>query len=78
MLDVQRRVLSCMERLAKEREGKALVIVSHADVIKAAVCHVMGMPVDGWSRFDIDPASITTVVAGDWGAKLLRLNEAAV
>lgn len=24
-----------------------------------------------------DPASIATVVSGDWGSKLIRLNEAA-
>lgn len=75
MLDVQRRVLACMKRLAHGHERKAFALVSHADVIKAVVCHVLGMPIDGWSRFEIDPASITTVVAGDWGAKLLRLNE---
>jgi broad specificity phosphatase PhoE len=75
MLDVQSRVLSCMERLAKDHHGEALVLVSHADVIKAAVCHCLGLPLDGCFRFDVAPASITTIVTGDWGAKLIGLNE---
>ncbi|GGE37198.1 phosphoglycerate mutase [Agaricicola taiwanensis] len=75
MLDVQRRVLSLMEELAVRHDEGAIVLVSHADVIKTAVSHVLGMPIDAWPRFDISPASITTVVSGTWGAKLLTLNE---
>src|SRR5699024_4059217 len=59
----------------RKHRDQAVVLVSHADVIKSAVCHVLGLPVDSCFRFDIDPASITVVVAGDWGTKLLRLNE---
>ena len=75
MAHVERRVLGLISELAASWRGKALVLVSHADVIKAAVCHFLGMPIEGWMRFDIGPASITTVVTGDWGAKLIGLNE---
>lgn len=75
MLDVQRRVLALMERLARQQDGRWLALVSHADVIKAAVLHHLGMAVDAWPRFDIAPASITRLAVGDWGAKLLGLNE---
>ncbi len=67
--------ISLLEQLLPRWRGKALVLVSHADVIKAAVCHFLGMPIESWTRFDIGPASITTVVTGDWGAKLIGLNE---
>jgi probable phosphoglycerate mutase len=53
------------------------VLVTHADVIKSAVCHVLGLPADCCFRFEIDPASVTVIAAGDWGAKLIRLNEGA-
>ena len=76
MLDVQRRVVGLMDRLSAGADGKRLVLVSHADVIKAAVSHVLGLPIDAWPRFDIAPASITTVMMGDWGAKVVTLNEA--
>ncbi|MCF6114355.1 histidine phosphatase family protein [Mesorhizobium muleiense] len=77
MLDVQQRVVSLMQQLRKWYQNQSVALVSHADVIKAAVCNVLGLPLGDCFRFDIDPASITTVVSGDWGSKLIRLNEAA-
>jgi probable phosphoglycerate mutase len=76
MLDVQQRIVSLMTAV-RERHHQCVALVSHADVIKAAVCKVLGLPVGDRFRFDIDPASITTIVLGDWGSKLLRMNEAA-
>lgn len=75
MLDVQRRVLQLIEELGARHAGGAVVLISHGDVVKAVVTHVLGLPIDAWPRFDIDPASLTTIVVGDWGAKLLTLNE---
>lgn len=75
MDQVQSRVCRCLHDLARRHREQAVVLVSHADIIKSAVCHVLGLPVDSCFRFDIDPASITIVVAGDWGTKLIRLNE---
>jgi broad specificity phosphatase PhoE len=76
MIDVEGRAMGVIERLAAQYAGAALALVSHSEVIKAIVSHVLGLPIDAWMRFDIGPASITTVVTGDWGAKLLTLNEA--
>lgn len=75
MESVRRRICGCMADLSKRHAGSAVVLVSHADVIKSAVCHVLGLPADSCFRFDVEPASITVVVTGDWGAKLIRLNE---
>ena len=75
MLDVQRRVLELIATLAAGDGGGRFVLVSHADVIKAAVSHVLGLPIDAWPRFDIAPASVTSIAAGQWGAKVLTLNE---
>jgi broad specificity phosphatase PhoE len=76
MHHVQHRVVSLMDQARQRHGNQCVALVSHADVIKAAVCKVLGLPVGECFRFDIDPASITTIVAGDWGAKLIRLNEA--
>jgi broad specificity phosphatase PhoE len=78
MLDVQTRILRLIERLGLRHADGRLVLVSHADVIKTAVIHVLGMPLDAWQRFEISPASITTIIIGDWGAKVLSLNEVVV
>jgi broad specificity phosphatase PhoE len=75
MLDVQSRAMGVVERLMEAYAGAALVLVSHGDVIKSIVSHVLGLPIDAWPRLEISPASISTFVAGDWGATLLTLNE---
>lgn len=75
MLDVQARVVRLIDTLSRGTGDGRVALVSHADVIKAAVSHVLGLPIDAWPRFDVAPASITTLVIGDWGAKLITLNE---
>ena len=77
MLEVQTRVVSALEQLRRKHPGQSLAMVSHSDVIKAALLYYLAMPIDAYSRFDIDPASISTVVVSDWGPKVIRLNEAA-
>ncbi|MBS3647555.1 histidine phosphatase family protein [Pseudaminobacter sp. 19-2017] len=77
MADVQARALDFVWQLTRTNRGEAVAVVSHSDVIKAIVCHVLGLPIAHCFRFDIDPASVTTIVIGDWGAKLLRMNQTA-
>ena len=75
MLEVQARVVGLMEWVRGAHPDQAVVLVSHGDVIKAALLYCLGMPIDGYRLFDISPASISTLVIGDWGAKVLSLNE---
>jgi probable phosphoglycerate mutase len=75
MLEAQARIVAAMERLRESHRGRCLVLVSHADVIKAALLYHLGLPIDAYARFDIEPASISTLAVGDWGAKVIRLNE---
>lgn len=75
MRAVQDRVASCLQGWREEHRGAAVVGVSHADVVKALVCRVLDLSLDRYDRFDVDPASITTVVVWEGGGKLLTLNE---
>ncbi|SHO66409.1 probable phosphoglycerate mutase [Pseudoxanthobacter soli DSM 19599] len=75
MDDVGRRVLGRMDALRRRHDGETVVLVTHADVIKAVVCHTLGLPADRCFRFEIDPASITVVADDGQGARLIRLNE---
>lgn len=72
---VQKRVCACMRALSPRYAGQSVVLVSHADVIKCAVCGALGLPLDGLFRFDIDPASVSVMVLAGEHAKLIRLNE---
>jgi broad specificity phosphatase PhoE len=75
MLEAQARIVGAMERLGRAYPDRAVVLVSHGDVIKAALLYHLGLPIDSFARFDIDAASISTVVVGGWGSKVVRLNE---
>jgi broad specificity phosphatase PhoE len=48
--------------------------VSHADVIKAALAAVLGLTLDAHDRFDIAPASLSTLVLWEGGGKVVGLN----
>ena len=75
MLQAQGRIVEAMEELRRTYPDRAVVLVSHSDVIKAALLYHLGLPIDAYRRFDVDPASVSTLVVGDWGSRLLRLNE---
>jgi broad specificity phosphatase PhoE len=72
--EAQMRAVRGLEALRARFLDAAVAIVSHSDVIKALAAHVLGLNLDFYHRFEVDPASVTTLVLGDWGAKLLRLN----
>ncbi len=75
MEEAQTRVVTHLAAVAREREGRTVVLVTHADVIRAAVCHVLELELGAFWRFDVDPASATTLEWHGWGARLVRLNE---
>ena len=75
MAEAQARIVALLDRVATGDDGRTVAIVSHADMIRGAVAHVLGLPLDNLLRFDIGPASVTRIVWGDWGARLLSLNE---
>ncbi|WP_114943942.1 histidine phosphatase family protein [Microvirga calopogonii] len=75
MLEVQGRIVGAMERMRGRYVDCSIVLVSHSDVIKAALLFYLGMPIDAYARIEVEPASVSTLVVGEWGSKLLRLNE---
>jgi probable phosphoglycerate mutase len=77
MLEVQARVVAHMQALRARFPDGTVVLVSHADVIKAALAYCLGLSLDSLQRFEIAPASLSSVVIGDWGAKIMSLNEVA-
>lgn len=75
MADAQARAWRHVERTALAAPGRTIAMVSHCDIIRAVVAQVLGLSLDHYGRFDIDPASVTRLAVGDWGAKVLSLNE---
>jgi probable phosphoglycerate mutase len=77
MLEAQGRIVRHLEILRETHAGRAVALVTHGDLIKAALAHHLGLSLDGWNRFDVSPASVSTLELGDWGSKVISLNEAA-
>lgn len=71
ILAAQQRVVEATERLAVAHAGETIVLVSHADVIKAAIAHHLGMGLDLFQRLVISPASSSLLVLPDGGAPAL-------
>jgi broad specificity phosphatase PhoE len=77
MAGAQARAWSCVREVAARFPGETVALVSHADVLKAVIAQVIGLSLDRLLTFDVDPASISQLVIGDWGARLVSLNERA-
>jgi probable phosphoglycerate mutase len=48
---------------------------THADSIKLAVAHYLGLPLDLFQRLAVEPASVTALHVGRERVALLRLND---
>jgi broad specificity phosphatase PhoE len=75
MGEAQARVMAHLRATAAAHGDRAIAAVTHADLVKAAVAAVMGVPLDNLGTFDIAPASVTRIVLGPWGGRVLALNE---
>lgn len=75
MLDVQLRVSRWLEITRRSHVEERVVAVSHGDVIKATIAFVIGLSIDHHDRLEIDPGSISSIEAGDWGLKVRFVNE---
>jgi probable phosphoglycerate mutase len=64
MLETQARIIRGLHRIADSHPGQTVAAFSHADAIKAALMHFLGIPLDFHLRLEILPASITIVEFG--------------
>ena len=78
MIAAQVRVVGHLERIGRKLgEGQA-ILVSHCDVIRAALLHVLARPVDAWSEIEVAPASVSTIVTGSRGLSISAINQRRV
>lgn len=75
MLEAQARIVTMIEELCRRHPDRSIVLVSHGDMIKGALLFYLGLSFDACSRIEIDPASISIIVRGNWGSKILVINE---
>jgi broad specificity phosphatase PhoE len=76
MQELQRRVVNHLDLIRHCDPDGRVVAVTHAEPIRAAVLHCLGMPLDEFARIEIAPAAVSTLAAGADGFRLVGLNEA--
>lgn len=72
--EMQSRMTTTVARLAAHHPGGTIVLVSHADPIKAAVAAALGSHLDLFQRIVISPCSVTTIAYGRLGPTVLTVN----
>ena len=72
--EMQQRMVAAIDRLRAAHPGGSIVLVSHADPIKAAVAHALGTHLDLFQRIVISPCSVTAITFGESGPTVLSVN----
>ena len=75
MLEAQARIVVELARLRALHSQETIALVSHGDLIRAAIAYYAGIPLDLFSRIEISCASVSVLVLHDYGARLLKLND---
>lgn len=61
ILEAQARMVGFMDRLRERHTDAAIAVVTHGDLIRAALAYYVGSPLDLMLRLDISPASTSIV-----------------
>ncbi|MGZ5846342.1 MAG: histidine phosphatase family protein [Ramlibacter sp.] len=72
--EVQRRAVHGIEVLRLQHPDRTVLVASHGDVIKAILATALGMPLDLLERFEIAPASLSVLEAGEGWVQVKLLN----
>jgi probable phosphoglycerate mutase len=75
--EMQTRIASALERIIEKynKPQDIVVVVFHADPIKLAVSHFLGLPLDNFQRLSCDTGSLTAIYASESGSNLVKLNQ---
>jgi len=72
-MEMQTRMTDALARIVERHRGGVVVAVSHADPIKAALAHALGMHLDLFQRLNV-AGSITTIVYTSGPPMVLGMN----
>ena len=77
MRGAQTRIVNAIEALARQHPGQMIALVCHADLIKMALAHYLGMHLDVFQRIVIAPASISALHLGHSRPFIVGMNDIA-
>ena len=77
ILAVEQRVVEQVRRWTREYEGKCIVAVTHAEIIRIAVLREFGLSSNCYDRIEINPCSVTIMRWEAARARMICLNGSA-
>ncbi|WP_210463587.1 histidine phosphatase family protein [Rufibacter roseolus] len=75
MLEAQARVIAGLQKLCAQHPHGTVAVVSHSDLIKAAVAYYAGVHLDMFQRLEISPASVSIIEVYEETARILLIND---
>jgi probable phosphomutase (TIGR03848 family) len=72
---MQARMVAALDAVVASHPGALVVVVSHADPIKAAIAHYTGVHLDLFQRIVVSPASVNAFAFSPHGVALLKCND---
>lgn len=75
LVELQERSWATVQRLLAQHKDGTIVVVSHYFVILAIMLKALDLPLGYFSKFKVDPASISIVEFADHGTRLLVFND---
>lgn len=75
MYQMQARMVQEINSLVVKHPGQTIAIVGHADLIKSAVAHYLGVHFDLFQRIVISTASISTISFYPMGPRIITVND---
>ncbi len=75
MYQMQTRFVQDVNALVAQHIGQTIALVGHADLIKSAVAHYLGVHFDLFQRIVISTASITTIAFTPAGPRVISVND---
>ncbi len=74
--ELQTRVAAALDEIVRNHKPKDIIAcVFHADPIKLAIAHYIGLPLDNFQRLSCDTGSITALAIGEMGVNLIKSNQ---
>ena len=73
--ECQSRIVAALDKvIAAHKPRDIIACVFHADPIKLALAHYLGLPLDHFQRLACDTGSLSVLQVGDMGASVTKLN----
>ena len=75
MQQIQRRIVMHLTALAARFTDQRIIIVTHAEIIRAALLHYSCLDCNAYSLVEVSPASVSTLELSQRGGRVRSVNE---